>query len=403
MTRFLWASYGMYLLGGMSSVLLGAIMPNLLAHYHTAYTAGGMLALLGSIGFIVGVPLTASCMKRFHYRLILSGAALVVAIGQIGFFCLPPFFFLGVFVILNGIGASSLETAVASYIMERFPGRRAILMSRLEVAFGLGALSLPALASLLIATHAWRVTSICIAIIAFVLCLVWQSVSYAWQVQDSSTTASGERDAPTAAPPRFRGRPSKYGVLALFLLIILIYVGVEGSINSFLPSLLILYIKSQPYLASLSSTIFWGAMVVGRLAIGWIARRIRYELYLFASVMMGSVFFLALMASHTLWLAYLAICGVGLSLSAVYSITMVYANHTFTGMERTVTSAVTAFAGVGGALCPAFIGYAMDHLLPQQVLRMVLGLMIVLLLLLSAIYISLHIVRRRDVARDTAI
>jgi MFS transporter, FHS family, glucose/mannose:H+ symporter len=141
-------------------------------------------------------------------------------------------------------------------------------------------------------------------------------------------------------------------------------------------------------------------MVLGRLAIGWIVRRVSYERYLFGSIMVGSVFFVVLTESNTPWLSYLATFGVGLSLSAVYSITMVYANHTFPGMERTVTSSVTAFAGVGGAVFPAVIGYAMDRLLPKQVLWMIQGSIIVLLFSFLVIYLSLHIIRQRHLARD---
>ncbi|KPV42294.1 MFS transporter [Alicyclobacillus ferrooxydans] len=399
MSRFLWASYGMYFLGGTSSVLLGAIMPELLVHYHTNYTSGGILALLGSVGFIIGVPITASCMRRFRYQFVLSGAALAVAIAQIGLLCLPSFPLLGVLIVINGMGAASLETAVASYIMEQFEGRRAIFMSRLEVAFGVGALALPTLASLFIALHVWRLASLLIAMIAFVLTAFWQAVSYALQPEHTSSDG-GPRDARTAAPPIFKSMLLKYGVLLLFLLMILIYVGVEGSLNSFLPSIFNVYLKTQPYLASLSSAVFWGSMVLGRLAIGWIVRRISYERYLLGSIVLGSVFFLGLILSNTAWLSYLAIFGLGLSLSAVYSITMVYANHTFPGMERTVTSSVTAFAGVGGAVFPFAIGYAMDHFLPKQVLYMILGSILVLLCSFLVIYTSLYIIRQRHVPTD---
>lgn len=380
-------------------MLLGAIMPELLSHYRTTYTSGGFLALLGSIGFVVGVPITTRLMRRLHYKFILSGAALAVAIAQTGVLFVPPFFLLGIFFVLNGMGAASEETAVASYIMEQFVGRRAISMSRLEVAFGIGALSLPALAGVFIAMHAWRFTSLFIAIIALILTVVWQVIGYSLPSHRSSED-SERRDAGTSAPPVFNGMLSKYSVLMLFLLMIFIYVGVEGSINSFLPSIFTVYLKTQPYLASMSSAAFWGSMVLGRFAIGWIVRRVSYERYLFSSILMASVFFLGLITAKQLWVSYLSILGVGLSLSAVYSITMVYANHTFSGMERTVTSSVTACAGVGGAIFPAVIGFSMDHLPAKQVLWMIQGSIIVLLISFLVIYFSLHIIRQHHFAKD---
>lgn len=213
--------------------VFGAIMPELLSYYHTSYTSGGLLILLQSLGFIIGVPITASFMKRYHYRLILTGAALAVVVAQTGILFLPNFYFLGFLVVVNGIGASSLETAVASYVMELFKGRQAIFMSRLEVAFGAGALSMPLVASILIAVHLWRFSPLLIGLFALTLAIVWQFVSISLQTSEEE----GPMDAGSAAAPIFKGRIPKYSILMLFLFIIFIYVGIEGSINSFLPSI----------------------------------------------------------------------------------------------------------------------------------------------------------------------
>ncbi|WP_067931687.1 MFS transporter [Alicyclobacillus kakegawensis] len=399
MKRFLWAAYGMYFLGGMTTVFFGAIMPELLSHYHTTYTSGGFLVLLQSIGFIIGVPITAGYMKRCHYRFILSGSALAVAVAQMGILCLPHFYWVELLVVLNGIGTSALETAVASYVMELFAGRRAIFMSRLEVAFGVGALTMPAVASALVAMHGWRLTALLVGGFAVVLAVVWASTSVF--LQPATVAVEGQMDAHTAAPPIFKGRAAKLSVLMLFLLMVFVYVGVEGSLNSFLPSIFTVYLKTRPYFASLSSSAFWMAMVSGRMAIGWIVRRVSYERYLFGSLVLGLVFIFLLTQSRALWVSYLTVCGLGLSMSAVYSITMVYANHTFPGMERMVTSAVTAFAGVGGAVFPAVIGYAMDHFLPSQVLWMMLGFVAVLLILFLTIYGCLRVMRQRTAVKGS--
>lgn len=387
LNRFLWGSYGMYFLGGIISVFFGANMPELLSYYHTTYTSGGLLILFQSIGFIVGVPLTASFMKRYHYRIILIGSALAVAIAQTGILFLPNFYFLGLLVVLNGIGASAIETAVASYVMELFKGRRAIFMSRLEVAFGAGALSMPAVASILISLHWWRLSPLPVGLLALVLAIVWKSVSVSLQASEEQ----GPMDARTAAAPIFKGRIPKYSILVVFLLIIFIYVGIEGSLNSFLPSIFSKNIQGSSYFASLSTSVFWIAMLCGRLAIGLIVRRVSYEHYLFGSIVTGLVFIFLLTQIKTLGASYLTVFGLGLGMSAVYSITMVYANHTFPGMERIVTSAITAFAGIGGAMFPFVIGYAMDRYLPSQVLWMIFVFSLVLLVFFLIIYFSLRI------------
>jgi FHS family glucose/mannose:H+ symporter-like MFS transporter len=385
----------MYFLGGITSVFFGAIMPELLSYYHATYTSGGFLILLQSIGFILGVPLAAGCMKRYHYRFILTGAALAVAVAQIGILLLPPYFWLGLFIILNGIGTSTLETAVASYVMELFVGRRAIYMSRLEVAFGAGAFFMPAIASGLIAVHLWRFSPLLVGGFALLLACIWQTVSVSLEPSEDE----GHMDAQTAEAPVFKGRFPKYSILMLFLLMIFVYVGIEGSLNSFLPSIFAVSLKTSPYLASLSTSVFWIAMLFGRLAIGWIVRRVSYERYLLGSIVIGILFILLLTQFHTIGVSYFLVFGLGLGMSAVYSITMVFANHTFPGMERFVTSAVTAFAGVGGAVFPFLIGYVMDHYLPNQVLWVMVAFFLMLLALFLIIYFNLRMMRNRYITR----
>ncbi|PZE19843.1 MFS transporter [Paenibacillus xerothermodurans] len=391
MKRFVWASYGMYSLGGMAGVLFGAIMPQLLQHYAVSYTTGGFIVFLQAVGFMSGVPLVSFLMGRSHYRHILIASAAVVAIAQLGMLTLPPIELVYVLAILNGIGISAVETAVASYIMEAFIGQRAVFMSRLEVAYGLGALGMPLLASAVIVWDAWRIAFLIIGGFALLLVWLWNTVTYALEDAQGGV----QLDARTAAPPNFSTRRSKYAVLSFFLFMIFVYVGVEGSLNSFLSSIFVTYLDALPYYASLSVSVFWLAMVLGRLAIGWVAQHLNYERYLLYSILASLLSLIGLSQVQHQFAGFVVIFSLGVAMSAVYSITMVYANHTFPGMERTVTSLVTAFAGIGGAVFPAVVGYAMDHLSPASILWLFIGFAGLLLGALLAIFKALHALRRR--------
>lgn len=377
----------MYFLGGMVSVVFGAIMPELLKHYQASYTTGGVVILLQAIGFMIGVPLASWSMNRFHYRFVLTGSALIIAIAELWMTTLPTLHIIDGLAVLGGIGASALETAVASYIMESFAGQRAILMSRLEVSFGLGALLAPAVASILITARIWQATFLLLVVVALLLAVVWQTVSVSLQHDQPSE----QLEAHAAPPPMFQSRMAKYLVFSLFLFAIFVYVGLEGSVNSFMPSVFTKALHALPAAASLSVTSFWIAMVIGRLAIGWIARRVDYERYLLWSIVATTALFIFLALIHLLWTSYVFSFGIGLAMSAIYSITMVYANHTFPGNARAVTSLVTAFAGVGGAVFPAITGYAMDRIKPTSIPWMFVLFSVVLLCVMLCI---VNVIRR---------
>lgn len=357
MKKFALASYALYLLGGLVITAVGSVLPQLLTHYHVSYTVGGQLVLVGSLGFLIGVPLSSFLLGRFSEMNLLTISALMIALSQIGMLLLPPFEWIIVFNFLNGIGVAALEVVVATLMMEVFIGRRAIVMSYLEVSFGLGALLMPLIASLLISQNSWRYSFFITSIIALLMVVVCKMIPF--KKETVSTSESGASDA-NSEPAPVLAKNQRWKILALFSVMIFMYAGVESSMNNFLSSIFIVYLDVIPSQATLSISVFWVAMLIGRVATGWVIRIVTYERYLFGSIggtIVSLVLFILLKEAVA---GYILLAFLGLAMSGIYSITMVYANHTFTGSARIVTSLITGFSGLGGAVFPALIGFTMD-------------------------------------------
>ncbi|MBU8852841.1 MFS transporter [Bacillus sp. FJAT-26377] len=357
MKKFALASYALYLLGGLVITAVGSVLPQLLTHYHVSYTVGGQLVLLGSLGFLIGVPLSSFLLGRFSEMNLLTIAALMIALSQIGMLLLPPFEWIIAFNFLNGIGVVALEVVVATLMMEVFIGRRAIVMSYLEVSFGLGALLMPLVASLLISQNSWRFSFFITSVLALLMVVVCKIIPF--KKETVSTSESDASDA-SSEPAPVLTKNQRWKILTLFSVMIFMYAGVESSMNNFLSSIFITYLDVIPSQATLSISVFWVAMLIGRVATGWIIRIVTYERYLFGSIggtIVSLVLFIVLKEAVA---GYILLGFLGLAMSGIYSITMVYANHTFTGSARIVTSLITGFSGLGGAIFPALIGFTMD-------------------------------------------
>ncbi|WP_337134314.1 MFS transporter [Priestia megaterium] len=357
MKKFALASYALYLLGGLVITAVGSVLPQLLTYYHVSYTVGGQLVLLGSLGFLIGVPLSSFLLGRFSEMNLLTVSALMIALSQIGMLLLPPFEWIIAFNFLNGIGVAALEVVVATLMMEVFIGRRAIVMSYLEVSFGLGALLMPLVASLLISQNSWRFSFFITSVLALLMVVVCKMIPF-----KKETVLTSESDASDAnsEPAPVLAKNQRWKILALFSVMIFMYAGVESSMNNFLSSIFIAYLDVIPSQATLSISVFWVAMLIGRVATGWIIRIVTYERYLFGSIggtIVSLVLFIVLKEAVA---GYILLGFLGLAMSGIYSITMVYANHTFTGSARIVTSLITGFSGLGGAVFPALIGFTMD-------------------------------------------
>lgn len=357
MRSFAFASYALYFLGGMVITAIGAVLPQLLAYYHLSYTVGGQLVLFGSVGFIIGVPLSSFFGKWLSDKALLSAAAFTVAAAQIGILLLPPVGWVFFFNFLSGVGVASIETIVATLMMEVFIGRRAVAMSYLEVSFGVGALLMPAVASFLIAHNGWRFSFVFTSLVALVLAIVWKMISFSKE----NVEVGKPLDASSDPPPKIHSAKMRWLVLSLFTFMIFMYTGIEESLNNFLSSIFISYLGEVPYYASLSIGIFWMAMVIGRVAVGLVIRKVTYGGYLFGSIIGALVCLIGFILLKNAFAGYGFVALMGLAMSGMYSITMVFANHSLPGFARLVTSMITAFAGLGSAVLPAIIGYTMDH------------------------------------------
>lgn len=357
MRAFATASYLLYFLAGMGITTAGSVLPQLLNHYHLSYTAGGQLVFLGSAGFIIGVPLSAYLSKFLREKTILSAGATLMALSQFGLLVLPPAGFVFCFNFLNGIGAASLETVVATLMMEVFVGRRAVAMSYLEVSFGLGALLAPLIASFFIAQGAWHFIFLATGTVGLSAAIVWRFISFSKEETDESKAM----DADTPISPALTSKMAKRLMLILFVFMIFMYTGIEGSLNNFLSSVFIQYLDAVPYFASMSIGVFWVSMVAGRIGTGWIIRKVTYSQYLFWSIAGSLAALVVFILAQNAVAGYGLVIILGLSMSGIYSITMVYANHSLPGLARLVTSLITGFAGLGSAIFPGIVGYTIDQ------------------------------------------
>jgi len=379
MRTFAIASYSLYFLAGLVITTIGSVMPQLLAHYEQSYTVGGQMVFVSAVGFIAGVPISAWLMKWLKKeKYVLALSAVIIAIAQFSIWSLPPFGWVVTLNFMNSVGAAAIECVVATLMMEVFVGRRAVVMSYLEVSFGIGALCMPVIASVLIANQVWQYSFFVTACLGLMMAVAWCFISFVKERVEATETL----DASIAPPPIFKTKQMKRYILFAFVFLIFMYSGIEGSLNHFMSSIFLTHLEVTPYYASLSIGLFWMAMVIGRAATGWIIRKVNYAQYLRWS-MFGTLVMIVIFA---LWreavVGFMVVIMMGLTMSGVYSITMVYANHTFPGMARLVTSLVTAFAGFGAAVFPALIGYAMDHSGTVSALWYIAGFAVIYLMVL---------------------
>lgn len=376
MKRLIWIGSFTYLLIGLTHIILGSILTEILDYYDRSYTEGGILIASQSVGFLAGVISASYLSRLIGRRRTLIFSFISIALAQIMFMALVPWEFWFFIAILAGFGFGIIEPLVGALIIDAINDKPAIAFSRLEVFFGLGSLIMPIISGWLASTDLWRYSFLVLGLYAVVIGIVWMKTSFG-----SLETYMGKVSQPKTKDQLEFSTKHRI-ILIMFMIFFIVYVGLEISVMNFLPSILVNQVEAATFLATLSVTIFWGAMVAGRLFAGHLAEWMQYARYLIICCT-GTVVFIAILGMATsLWLSYLLIVLIGLMMAGIFGIAIVYATTLLPGSTDKITSILIASGGAGGIFFPLIAGSLMDHATTTTVAFVLAGLSILMIVII---------------------
>lgn len=379
MRKLIWIGCLLYLLNGLAHVVVGSVLEQIVTHYGQDYAAGGQLIFNQFAGFLAGVLIAPIISRRLGSRGTLLVALISLTLGETVYSFLPAWGVMLTVAPFAGFGFGIVEAIIGALIIEFVKERTASTMSKLEVFFGLGALLMPAIASVYIANGAWYAAFPTVAVVSLISTLLWLFLSFG--KMDHQLARKTAKEAAIAASRKYDKR--SIPLLVLMMLFFLLYVGIEMSFVNFVPSILINHVQATPEMATTGITIFWIAMSTGRLFAGAIAERTGYIRYLLISCLGTTVLLVGFTSVGVLWGSYVVIALLGLLMSGMFAIALVFTNKLIPNMTERTTSLLVAAGGVGGALLPRLIGWTMDSFATAVTQWLLVGLTIVMLLTMA--------------------
>ncbi len=137
------------LLFGIGLIMLGSILPDLrLKHSLDAVEAGTLFSIL-PVGIILGSLLFGPVCDRYGYRTLLAVSALLMFAGFEGLAFTNTSWILTLSVFLFGVGGGAINGATNAVVADISTTGKGADLSILGVFFGIGALGMPLLLSLL--------------------------------------------------------------------------------------------------------------------------------------------------------------------------------------------------------------------------------------------------------------
>lgn len=356
MARLVFLGCIAYLVVGLGQLVVGTVMEPMVNAYGVQYGDGGQLVMHQFLGGLAGILLAPWLIARVGKKPVLLTALGVMAIAEAVYTFQPPWGWMLAVAPVAGFGFGTTEAVVGAFVIGAAAGNANVAMSRVEVFFGVGALLMPFAGAALISSGDWAAAFAVVGVLSVITLVVWLVM---WPKILDRPGGHEADEAARLLPKQNRSRVAM--ILISCAMFFAVYVGVEMSFVHYLPSLLVENNGLTESAAALSLSVFWGAMVLGRLVSGHAADRWGGAAYLLATCIAAAILFVLMGGLESVGATFALTFGAGLAMSGMFAIALVFSNRAAPGMTEKTTSLLMAFGGIGGALFPRLTGWYLDE------------------------------------------
>jgi FHS family glucose/mannose:H+ symporter-like MFS transporter len=341
--------YSSFILAGVVTTLLGPMLPLLMARWSMTDERAGLFFTFQFFGNLAGIATLGPLLTRRGYgqTFVIGFASIAFGIAGLNsgreFACLASttVFGYGLGLILSGVNLWTAEVAGA---------RRTAALSILNVAWGVGAISCPAL--VLMAHQAHR-----LPILLFGIAGLSALVAAVIAIMNIEPRAHTHVEGGTLLRGLHAGKRFTFALGGLFFL----YIGTEGCVGGWTASLAKRMGNSGGNLWELAPMFFWAGLLGGRAIAPVILRRISERTLFAAGLILAGSFSAALWSAASFHAIAIYVAATGLGLSTIYPLIISWMVGHFGAETKRLSSVMFALASVGGAILPTAVGYTSTH------------------------------------------
>lgn len=345
------AYFFVFIILGLTSGIVGPTLPTLAAHTHATLGQISIIFTAQSIGYLLGSAGSGHWLDRWPAHPLLLGMLIVLA----GALIAAPFanllVVLALVFFIMGIAQSTVDVGGNALLVWVHGHGVGPYMNALHFFFGVGALLSPILVVALIDLAdgmAWAYISLSILVLPALLLLR--------RLPSPSSPAS----------PQASGRTSPQNHLALLISIMFfLFVGAELSFAGWIYTYAIELHLANAVTAGYLTSLFWGALTLGRLLSIPLANRISPQRLLLLDIS-GQIIILLLMlsAGPRGGIVWVVSFGFGFTMASIFPTLMSLAERNMPISGRT-TSWFLVSASLGVMTMPWVIGQLFEQVGPQ--------------------------------------
>ena len=355
--------YAAFIALGLMSASLGPTLPGLAANTGARIDQISLLFTARSGGYFLGSLLGGRLYDRVSGHALLGAMLLVMA----GTMALTPLigqlWVLIALLLLMGVAEATVDVGGNAMLGWIHRGRVGPYMNALHFFFGFGAFLSPIIVAQAILltggiTGAYWMLALLMAPIAL------------WVLPLASP------HAPSSIHSGVTTLRSNHFLLFLCMIFMLLYVGAEVSFGGWIYTYAVAMGLAQITTAAYLTSVFWGALTIGRLGAIPVAARLRPSTILLGDlagcvVSVGAI----LVWPHSSAVLWLGAFGLGLSMASIFPIILTWAGRRMT-MSGAATSWFLVGSSIGAMTFPWIIGQLFESIGPQVAMITILLLLL---------------------------
>ncbi|MBE0678165.1 MAG: MFS transporter [Bacteroidales bacterium] len=369
-----WSACLGMLLFGIGLIMLGAVLPDLrVRHSLDAVEAGTLFSIL-PIGIIAGSLLFGPVCDKYGYRTLLVISALLMFAGFEGLAFTHTSWILTVSVFLFGLGGGAINGATNAVVADISTTGKGANLSLLGVFFGIGALGMPLLLSVLRHSFDFEAIISATGFLALAAAILFMIVSF--------------------PPAKQAGGISMKQVMALLKDLTLVMIAfflffqsaIEGLINNWTTTYLIDRVSAPQNAALMGLSAYIAGMTVMRLLIGSLFRKMQESKLLYLSFGITLVALVIFTMSGSIMPAAAGLFFVGAGLAAGFPTMLGLVGNRYPHLSGTAFSFVLVIALTGNILINYSMGVIAENYGIKHLTTFTFAELVILVVMAAAIF-----------------